>query len=78
VVLGQVGVADKTDEIGAAQDFLLALTLAGRVVTADALLTQRELARTLLRDLLWWLVNLTAATARQSPRLPARSTRSPD
>lgn len=48
VVLGQAGVADKTNEIGAAQDLLLSLALAGRVVTADALLTQRELARTLL------------------------------
>jgi hypothetical protein len=48
VVLGQVGVPDKTNEIGAADDLLLALVLEGRVVTADALLTQREVARTIL------------------------------
>jgi predicted transposase YbfD/YdcC len=48
VTLGQVGVPDKTNEIGAAGEFLLALALEGRVVTADALLTQRDLARTIL------------------------------
>ena len=48
VVLGQTGVADKTNEIGAASAFLLTLALEGRVVTADALLTQREIARTIL------------------------------
>src|SRR4051794_24799329 len=47
VVLAQVGVADKTNEIGAAGEFLLTLVLEGRVVTADALLTQREVARTM-------------------------------
>lgn len=45
VVLGQVAVPDKTNEIGAADEFLLTLVLAGRVATADALLTQRALAR---------------------------------
>jgi predicted transposase YbfD/YdcC len=48
VVLGQLGVPDKTNEIGAAGECLLALMLEGRVVTADALLTQREIARTIL------------------------------
>jgi predicted transposase YbfD/YdcC len=48
VVLGLAGVADKTNEIGAAGAFLLALVLEGRVVTADALLTQRAIARTIL------------------------------
>jgi predicted transposase YbfD/YdcC len=48
VVLGQVAVADKTNEIGAAGAFLLTLALEGRVVTADALLTQRGLARAIL------------------------------
>lgn len=48
VVLGQAGVPDKTNEIGAAPDLLLTLVLEGRVVTADALLTQREVARTTL------------------------------
>ena len=48
VVLGQTGVCDKTNEIGAAHEFLLTLALEGRIVTADALLTQREIARTIL------------------------------
>jgi predicted transposase YbfD/YdcC len=45
VVLGQVAVPDKTNELGAADEFLLGLVLEGRVVTADALLTQRALAQ---------------------------------
>ena len=48
LVLGQVGVPDKTNEIGAAGEFLLGLALEGRIVTADALLTQRESAQTIL------------------------------
>ena len=48
VTLGQAGVPDKTNEIGAAGEFLLTLALEGRIVTADALLTQREVARTIL------------------------------
>jgi predicted transposase YbfD/YdcC len=48
VALGQLGVPDKTNEIGAADELLLAVVLEGRVVTADALLTQREIARTIL------------------------------
>jgi predicted transposase YbfD/YdcC len=48
VVLGQAAVPDKTNEIGAADDFLLGLVLEGRVVTADALLTQRSLAQAVL------------------------------
>ncbi len=45
VVLGQRGVPDKTNAIGAADELLLAVALEGRVVTADALLTQRAVAR---------------------------------
>jgi len=48
VVLGQRGVPDKTNAIGAADELLLTLALVGRVVTADALLTQRAVARTIL------------------------------
>jgi len=48
VTLGQLGVPDKTNAIGAATEFLLALVVAGRVVTADALLTQRARAQTIL------------------------------
>jgi predicted transposase YbfD/YdcC len=45
VVLRQVAVPDKTNEIGAAGEFLLTLVLEGRAITADALLTQRALAQ---------------------------------
>ena len=48
VVLGQTGVPDKTNEIGVAGAFLASLVLTGRVVTADALLTQQTLAQTIL------------------------------
>jgi hypothetical protein len=48
VVVGQIGVPDKTNEIGAANALLGSPVLAGRVVTADALLTQQEIARTIL------------------------------
>ena len=48
VVLGQLGVPDKTNEIGAATALLVTLVLEGRIVTAAALLTQREIARTIL------------------------------
>jgi predicted transposase YbfD/YdcC len=48
VVLGQVAVSDKTNEIGAADELLLGLVLEGRVVTADALLAQRDLAQAIL------------------------------
>lgn len=49
VVLGQTGVPDKTNEIGAVSAFLRSIVLEGRVVTADALLTQRVIARS-IRD----------------------------
>jgi hypothetical protein len=48
LTLFQRGVGDKTNEITAAQAVLSALVLGGRVVTVDALLTQRELARQIL------------------------------
>ena len=48
VVLGQVAVPDKTNEIGAASDLLLGLVLEGRVITADALLAQRALAQVIV------------------------------
>ncbi len=47
VVLGQVAVADKTNEITAIDDLLARLVLTGWVVTTDALFTQREIARTI-------------------------------
>jgi predicted transposase YbfD/YdcC len=46
--LTQEAVADKTNEIGAIQSVLGHLILRGRVVTVDALLTQRAVARTIL------------------------------
>lgn len=50
VVLAQMPVADKTNEIGMMQDFLLTLTLQGRVVTTDALLTQEAIAQTIVEQ----------------------------
>jgi len=46
--LGQVAVDDKTNEIPLAPTLLANLLLRGRVVTMDALLTQREIAQTVL------------------------------
>jgi len=47
LTLFQQAVADKTNEIGAIQEVLEALVLEGRVVTMDALLCQKEIARTI-------------------------------
>ena len=46
--LAQEGVDEKTNEIGAAQKVLSCLVLEGRVVTMDALLTQKEIAKTIV------------------------------
>lgn len=48
LVLGQVAVADKHNEIPATADLLAMLALTGKVVTADALLTQRTVSETIL------------------------------
>ncbi len=48
ITLAQIAVADKTNEIGVARDLLCKLVIEGHVFTADALLTQRELAREIL------------------------------
>lgn len=45
VVLGQVGVNDKTNEINAMLDLLTALMLRGKVITGDALLTQHKIVK---------------------------------
>jgi hypothetical protein len=45
LTLFQQGVAEKTNEIGAMPQLLAGLLLKGRVVTVDALLCQREIAR---------------------------------
>jgi hypothetical protein len=47
-VLSQMQVDDKTNEITAAPQLLETLVLKGRVVTADALLCQREISRKIL------------------------------
>lgn len=47
VVIGQIPVDSKTNEIGGIDPLLTALTLEGRVVTVDALLSQREIASTI-------------------------------
>jgi predicted transposase YbfD/YdcC len=48
VVLAQVAVADHANEISHADELLQAVILQGRVITADALLTQREVVRSIL------------------------------
>jgi predicted transposase YbfD/YdcC len=48
LTVAQVAVDDKTNEIGAVQSVLENLLLAGRVVTLDALLTQRAVAQTIV------------------------------
>jgi predicted transposase YbfD/YdcC len=47
IVLQQVAVDDKSNEITAMRDLLAGLVLSGRVVTGDALLTQQEVACTI-------------------------------
>jgi len=47
LTLGQQAVDDKSNEIPAAKELLLRLVLEGRVVTMDALLTQKEIAKTI-------------------------------
>lgn len=48
IVLAQVGVADKTNEIRACEALFATLVLDGLVVTTDALLTQQHLAHAIL------------------------------
>ena len=48
LTLGQAGVDDKTNEIPVAPILLTGLLLEGRIVTMDALLTQREVAQTII------------------------------
>jgi hypothetical protein len=48
LTLGQSAVNEKTNEITAVQQLLHLLILEGRVVTVDALLTQKEIAKTIL------------------------------
>jgi hypothetical protein len=50
VVLGQVRAAGKGHELAAAKAVLQAVPLEGRVVTADALLTQRDLCEQIVAD----------------------------
>jgi predicted transposase YbfD/YdcC len=48
VVMAQVAVSDRTNEIGQVDELLAALVLEGRVITADSLLTQREIAQRII------------------------------
>ncbi len=48
ITLGQVEVPDQTNEIGVVLDLLRQIILEGRVITVDALLTQRKLAEAIL------------------------------
>lgn len=48
LVMGQVAVDDHTNEIGVVEDLLVQLVLTGRLVTTDALLTQKAVAQTIV------------------------------
>jgi predicted transposase YbfD/YdcC len=48
LTLAQMAVSDKTNEISAVHDLLVDLVTRGRVFTADALLTQRDIAQVIL------------------------------
>lgn len=48
VVMAQVAVEDSTNEIGQVDELLAAVVLEGRVITADSLLTQREIAQRII------------------------------
>lgn len=48
LTLYQKAVPSKTNEIGAVQEVLEALVLRGRIITVDALLTQRAVARSIV------------------------------
>jgi predicted transposase YbfD/YdcC len=50
VVLNQVAVDDKSNEIGAMHELLANLVLYGRLITGDALLTQQTVARTVIEN----------------------------
>ena len=50
MVLGQLEIDSKTNEIPALRDLARELELAGRVVTGDALHAQQETARCLLDE----------------------------
>lgn len=49
LVLGQIAIADETNEIGVIDDLLASLVLTGWVVTTDAAFTQTDIAQT-IRD----------------------------
>lgn len=48
VVMAQVAVSDSTNEIGQVDELLASLVLEGRIITADSLLTQRQVAQRIL------------------------------
>jgi hypothetical protein len=50
VVIAQLRTEGKGQEIAAVKDVLATLPLAGRVVTADALLTQREICQQIVEE----------------------------
>jgi len=50
IILRQIAVDDHTNEISVVEDILLQLALKGRVITADALLTQQKAAETIVNN----------------------------
>jgi hypothetical protein len=50
ITISQKNVGDKTNEIPVLQDMLKGLSLKGKVITADAMHTQAETARLIVKD----------------------------
>ena len=60
LVLGQVAVSEKSNEITAANDLIEMLVLEGLVITGDAMFTQRETARKIIRKGSHYLISVKA------------------
>ncbi len=60
LVLGQVAVAEKSNEIKAANDLIEMLVLEGLVITGDAMFTQRETARKIIKKGGHYLISVKA------------------
>jgi hypothetical protein len=73
LVLGQLAVGDKSNKIVAVPKLLELLSLKGRIVTADALNCQRQIARQAGRRLRAGAEGQPAGVARRRTPLPRRS-----
>ncbi len=67
LVLGQVAVPDRTNEIVAMLDLLAQLVLPGKVITGDALLTQHKIVQTIVEQgaiTCWWSRTISPSSER--------------